>query len=94
MTKRKVIEDSDDDDNAETTPPRRPKVGLSEADAPTVLDIENSLKGDYLDQLADPSTGSTGWYSDLASALYSLTIRRSTQSRDTRSTYKPHQSYS
>ena len=54
MTKRKVIEDSDDDENAAATPPR--------ALASTLFSLDGSPSNDLQDQNPDPSTSSTGWY--------------------------------
>ena len=54
MTKRKVIEDSDDDENAAATPPR--------ALASTLFSLDGSPSNDLQDQNPDPSTSSTGPY--------------------------------
>ena len=60
MGKRKVIEDSDDEDNAETTPQRQSNVGLSEATACAYVDLEASPDRSNGAQLTNPSTSSTG----------------------------------
>lgn len=54
MAKRRVIEDSDDEDNTEGTPPPKPAAGSS------AVDLENSPGQESVQQSAAPSTGSTG----------------------------------
>ena len=60
MGKRKVIEDSDDEDGADTTPP--PKFPLENPQRSTCIEPENEMTTvpDHLDQSAGPSTASTG----------------------------------
>ena len=64
MTKRKVIEDSDDDENAAATPPRRLATGLSDITASTLFNLYDSLDDsplhDLQDQNVNLSTSSTG----------------------------------
>ena len=60
MTKRKVIEDSDDDENAAATPPRRLATGLSDITVCTLFNLDGSPSNTLQDQNADPSTSSTG----------------------------------
>ena len=55
-----MIEDSDDEDNAETTPQRQSNVGLSEATACAYVDLEASPDRSNGAQLTNPSTSSTG----------------------------------
>ena len=60
MAKRKVIEDSDDEDNVETTPPKRPRVGSSEVGSNSISTAEDGQGQGSFFQSAGPSTGSTG----------------------------------
>ena len=62
MTKRKVIEDSDDDENAAATPPRSLATGLSDITVSTLFSLDGSPSNDLQDQNADPSISSTGPY--------------------------------
>lgn len=60
MGKRKVIEDSDDEDGADTTPP--PQLPLKTPQHSTCIEPENEITmvPDHLDPSAGPSTASTG----------------------------------
>ena len=60
MTKRKVIEDSDDDENAAATPPRALARGFSDITVSTLFSLDGSPSNDLQDQNPDPSTSSTG----------------------------------
>jgi len=60
MPKRKVIEDSDNEENAEATPPRQLALVLPETHADTVINPEGSTGANDVHQSADLSTGSTG----------------------------------
>lgn len=60
MTKRKVIEDSDDEENAEVTPPRPSATGLSDITLSTIVSLDGSPSHEMQEQTADPSTSSTG----------------------------------
>lgn len=59
MAKRKVIEDSDDEDNVESTPPRT-KAKPSEIDVHDSIGDENQAQSHDVPQSANPSEGSTG----------------------------------
>ena len=63
MIKRKVIEDSDDDENTEPTPPRPSATGLSDITLSTLVSLDGSPSHEIQEQSADPSTSSTGSYS-------------------------------
>ena len=63
MIKRKVIEDSDDDENTEPTPPRPSATRLSDITLSTLFSLDGSPSHEILEQSADPSTSSTGSYS-------------------------------
>ena len=65
MIKRKVIEDSDDEENAEATPPRPSATGLSDITLSSIVCLDGSPSHEILDQSADPSTSSTGLSSSL-----------------------------
>ena len=60
MGKRKVIEDSDDEDGADTTSPTQ--YPLTTPQHSTCIEPENEMMTipDYLDPSAGPSTASTG----------------------------------
>ena len=60
MGKRKVIEDSDDEDGADTPPP--PQFPLKTLQHSTYIEPENETMTvpDHLDPSAGPSTASTG----------------------------------
>ena len=60
MTKRKVIVDSDDDENAEATPPRPSATGLSDITLSTLVSLNGSPPREILDHNIDPSTSSSG----------------------------------
>ena len=60
MTKRKVIEDSDDEEHAEATPPRQSATGLSDITLSTIVSLDGSSTQELPEQIADPSTSSTG----------------------------------
>ena len=60
MTKRKVIEDSDDDENAAATSPRPLARGLADTTVCTLFSLDDYPLNDLQDQNADPSTSSTG----------------------------------
>ena len=60
MTKRKVIEDSDDDENAAATPPRPLATGLLDITVSTLFSLDGSPSNDLQEHNADPSTSSTG----------------------------------
>lgn len=60
MPKRKVIEDSDDEDHAENTPPRHRGIALPETNAGTAIVSEDSSGWNDVQQSAERSTGSTG----------------------------------
>ena len=60
--KRKVIEDSDDEGNAEATPPRPAATGLSDITLSTLVSLDDPRSQEILEQTADPSTSSTGLY--------------------------------
>lgn len=60
MMKRKVIEDSDDEENAEATPPRPAATGLSDITLSTIVSLDGSQSHEIQEQIADPSTSSTG----------------------------------
>lgn len=62
MTKRKVIEDSDDEENAEATPPRLSATGLSDITLSSIVSLDGSPSHEIIDQTADSSTSSTGLY--------------------------------
>ncbi|KAF6236162.1 hypothetical protein HO173_005791 [Letharia columbiana] len=59
MTKRNVIEDSDDEENAEATPPHPSATGLSDITLSTLVSLDGSPSHKIQDQSADPSTSST-----------------------------------
>lgn len=63
MTKRKVIEDSDDEENREASPQRPSATGLSDITLSTLVTLDSSSSHEIPDQNADPSTSSTGPYS-------------------------------
>lgn len=65
MTKRNVIEDSDDEENAEATPPHPSATGLSDITFSTLVSLDGSPSHKIQDQSADPSTSSTGLCSSL-----------------------------
>ena len=60
MGKRKVIEDSDDEDGADTTPPPQFPVKIPQHSACTEPGNEMVMVPDYLNPSAGPSTASTG----------------------------------
>lgn len=60
MPKRKVIEDSDDEEHADTTPPPRPAGSTPNAQFSAVVDLEVSSNTDDVQLSEHPSTGSTG----------------------------------
>lgn len=62
MVKRKVIEDSDDEENGEPTPPRPSATGLSDITLSTIVSLDGSASREMQEQIADPSTSSTGLY--------------------------------
>ncbi|KAL2044270.1 hypothetical protein N7G274_002975 [Stereocaulon virgatum] len=59
MTERKVIEDSDEDDNAEAISPPESLPATSEQTLTTVTDDGASITADILQRSASPSTAST-----------------------------------
>lgn len=59
MTKRKVIEDSDDEENAEAT---LSATGLSDITLSSIVSLDGSPSHEIIDQTADSSTSSTGLY--------------------------------
>lgn len=60
MGKRKVIEDSDDEDGADTTPPPQSPHRNSQHSTHTEPENEMAMVPDHLDPSAGPSTASTG----------------------------------
>ena len=60
MTKRKVIEDSDDEEDAGATPPRQSVIGLSDITLSTIVSLDGCVSHETQSQTADPSTSSTG----------------------------------
>ena len=61
MTKRKVIEDSDDEENAAEVFPQRPSAtGLSDITLSTLFSLDGSPSHGTPEQTADQSTSSTG----------------------------------
>ena len=66
MGKRKVIEDSDDEDNAgthdyaEAPPPPQSATGLTDLSLSTIAHLESSPVSKVLQPSTEPSTGSTG----------------------------------
>lgn len=60
MPKRKVIEDSDDEDHVEITPPRPSAVAPSEPHATAANNAGGSAGTHEVEHSAGPSTGSTG----------------------------------
>ena len=60
MVKRKVIEDSDDDDHAEASPPTQSPPVLAEHDSSAIPEDKTPGAPDTLQQSAAPSTASTG----------------------------------
>ena len=62
MVKRKMIEDSDDEENEEPTPPRPLATGLSDITLSTIVSLDGSASHEIQEQTADPSTSSTGLY--------------------------------
>ena len=60
MTKRKVIEDSDDEDNVVTTPPRRTEAKLSGLDVDNLIGDKDQAESHNVPQSAHPSGGSIG----------------------------------
>lgn len=62
MAKRKVIEDSDDEENGEPTPSRPSATGLSDITLSTIVSLDGSASREIQEQSADPSTSSTGLY--------------------------------
>ncbi len=65
MTLRKVIEDSDDEENAEANPPRPSATGLSDITLSTIVSLDGSPTHEIQEQNVDPSTSSTGSCSSL-----------------------------
>lgn len=59
MTKRKVIEDSDDEENAEASPSHPSATGLSDITLSTIVSLDGSPSHEIQEQIADPSTSST-----------------------------------
>lgn len=60
VMKRKVIDDSDDEENAEVTSPRPPATGLSDITLSTIVSLDGSQSRETRDQNTDPSTSSMG----------------------------------
>ena len=60
MTKRKVIEDSDDDENVEASPPRPLATGLSDITLSTLISLNSSPSHEIQEQSGDPSASSSG----------------------------------
>lgn len=60
MAKCKVVEDSDDEENGEPSPPRPSATGLSDITLSTIVSLDGSPSRDIQEQTADPSTSSTG----------------------------------
>ena len=60
MGKRKVIEDSDDEDGADTTPPPQFPVKTPQHSTCSEPGNEMMMVSDHLDPSAGPSTASTG----------------------------------
>lgn len=60
MMKRKVIVDSDDDENPGATPPRLSATGLSDITLSTLVSLNGSSSRETLELSADPSTSSSG----------------------------------
>ena len=60
MMKRRIIEDSDDDENAAATSPRPSARGLADTTVCTLFSLDGSPANDLQDQNADPSTSSIG----------------------------------
>ena len=77
-----MIEDSDDEEIAETTPQRKRRAGLSDSNANESINPGHSPNRSNEPQSAGPSTASTGLYSSLASSTRKLIMYRITQSRD------------
>ena len=69
MGKRKVIEDSDDEDGADTTPPPQSPHGNPQHSTCTEPENEITMVPDHLDPSAGPSTASTGLASVLQTSL-------------------------
>lgn len=62
MTKRKVIEDSDDEEDEKPTPPRPSATGLSDITLSSIVSLDGSPSREMQEQTADPSSSSTGLY--------------------------------
>ena len=62
MAKRRVIEDSDDEDDVETTSIRQPAADLLESYDSVAIGSGDSPENHSTKQSTDPSTGSTGLY--------------------------------
>lgn len=60
MPERMVIEDSDDEDNIEVTPPRHSAVAPSELHATGATNARGPEGTHEVEHSAGPSTGSTG----------------------------------
>lgn len=62
MGGRNVVEDSDDEDNVEGSPPPRPPSGsgISELNLSSIVDMPSSPSSRLMQQSGEPSTGSTG----------------------------------
>ena len=69
MGKRKVIEDSDDEDGAYTTPPPQSPHGNPQHSTCIELENEMAMIPDHLDPSAGPSTASTGLASVIQTSL-------------------------
>ena len=62
MAKRKVIDDSDDEENEEPTPPRPSATRLSDIVLSSIVSLDGSPSREMQEQTADPMTSSTGLY--------------------------------
>lgn len=60
MTERKVIEDSDEEDNEESTLPRPPATGLSGITLSTTVSLDGSPSHEIQEDITNSSTSSTG----------------------------------
>ena len=69
MGKRKVIEDSDDEDGADTTPPPQSPHGTPQYSPCIEPENEMTMVPDHLDPSAGPSTASTGLASVIQTSL-------------------------
>ena len=69
MGKRKVIEDSDDEDGADTTPPPQSPHGNPQHSTCIEPENEMTMVPDHLDPSAGPSTASTGLASVIQTSL-------------------------